>query len=366
MRAACDGCLARVDRQPNVMTCRAAAAEGVVVTTQNALGSRTVDVLRMTDWFFPDGMNHHELLAGVPGLQTIMQGFARRVAGLGRLPSEIARPRPARRRAVDVLVVGSGPSGMAVALELAARGRGVEVLDDALALGGAALALGAEQGPFGTLLQAFRRAVAEGRVTLGLEVTAGALYAQDLLAVGPGGAEILTAATLVLASGAHDGQAAFAGNDLPGVLSARAAASLLEHGVLVGERVAWVAPEGAGVFGRAFAEAARRHGAKVLPFAALPLEVRGTTQVEGAAFVEAGEPVIYDLDALVLDLPSAPAHELAVQAGARVRHELRGYVVVADERGGVAPGVLGVGELVGTELTPEAILAEAARVAGAA
>src|SRR5271169_765506 len=93
LRAACDGCLARVDERPNVMTCRVAAAQGTVVKTQNTLGSREVDLLRVTDWFFPKGMNHHELFAGVPGLQGLMQSFARRVAGLGKLPVTASAPR---------------------------------------------------------------------------------------------------------------------------------------------------------------------------------------------------------------------------------------------------------------------------------
>ncbi|MDP9150643.1 MAG: (2Fe-2S)-binding protein [Myxococcota bacterium] len=68
-RAACDGCLARVDDEPNGMTCRVPAAEGTRVETQTVAGTRELDLLRMADWFFPEGMNHHELLAGVPGLQ---------------------------------------------------------------------------------------------------------------------------------------------------------------------------------------------------------------------------------------------------------------------------------------------------------
>ncbi|HRG96868.1 MAG TPA: FAD-dependent oxidoreductase [Polyangiaceae bacterium] len=365
LRAACEGCLARVDGEPNIMTCRARAREGTAVTTQNSLGSRNVDLLRMTDWFFPEGLNHHELFAGVPGLQSVMMSFARRVAGLGKLPSAVRAPTPARRRHLDVVVVGSGPSGMATALELAARGRHVTVLDDALAAGGVARALGAERGVFGPLLAAFSQAVAAGRVALGLEVTVGALYEGDLLAVGPSGAEVLTAETLVLATGAHDGQAIFLGNDLPGVLSARAAAELVAHGVLVGERVAWCHPEGPTAFGHAFAAAARAEGATVHAFPALPREVHGGTVVEGATFSLGGEEVIYDLDAVVLDLPSSPTYELAVQAGARVRHEPRGYVVVADRQGVIAPGgVRGVGELVGTPLEPERVLTEASRVAG--
>src|SRR5262245_52267228 len=113
LRGACDGCLARVGETPNVMTCLVAAEDGLEVRSQNTLGSREVDFLRMTDWFFPDGMNHHELFAGVPGVQSIMQVFARRVAGLGRLPKVAEPPRRARRRSLDVAIIGGGPAGMA-------------------------------------------------------------------------------------------------------------------------------------------------------------------------------------------------------------------------------------------------------------
>src|SRR5260221_5428390 len=160
MRAACDGCLARVDQVPNVMTCLRRAEEGLAVETQNTLGSREIDLLRMTDWFFPEGLNHHELFAGVPGVQRVMQAFARRVAGLGRLPKDTVLPRPARRRRVDTLVIGAGPSGMACALALAKRRRPVVVVDDALDLGGSLRALAAvDAKPFGRTREAFRRAV---------------------------------------------------------------------------------------------------------------------------------------------------------------------------------------------------------------
>src|SRR5947207_323758 len=124
LRAACDGCLARVDSVPNVMTCRVPAADGMCIETQNVVGTRELDLLRAADWFFPEGMNHHELLAGVPGVSRVMQGLARRVAGLGTLPGgggesapDVPVP-PAIRRQVDAIVIGAGPFGIAAAVEL--------------------------------------------------------------------------------------------------------------------------------------------------------------------------------------------------------------------------------------------------------
>src|SRR5258708_14764999 len=110
LRGACDGCLARVNDIPNVMTCRVPAEEGMHIETQNVAGSRETDLLRVTDWFFPHGMDHHELLAGVPGAGRVMQALARQVAGLGRLPEDARPAPPAARRAAHPPAGGCGPA----------------------------------------------------------------------------------------------------------------------------------------------------------------------------------------------------------------------------------------------------------------
>src|SRR5262245_35971573 len=125
LRGACDGCLARVDGQPNVMTCLRTARGGERIETQNVVGSRRSDLLRVTDWFFPQGIDHHHIMAGVPGVGDIMQSFARKLAGLGRLPAKVELPRTAHRLEVDALVVGGGLSGLTAAARLAARGHDV-------------------------------------------------------------------------------------------------------------------------------------------------------------------------------------------------------------------------------------------------
>src|SRR3954471_16539837 len=71
-RGGCDGCLARVDGVPNIMTCLRPARGGERVETQNVMGSRKSDLLRVTDWFFPQGIDHHHLLVGVPGVSDVM------------------------------------------------------------------------------------------------------------------------------------------------------------------------------------------------------------------------------------------------------------------------------------------------------
>jgi sarcosine oxidase subunit alpha len=360
LRAACDGCLARVDGEPNVMTCRVPAAEGMRIETQNVVGSRDTDLLRAADWFFPEGMNHHELFAGVPGMQRMTQAIARRIAGLGRLPTETAPPRAATRRETDVLVVGSGASGMAAALELTRRGRHVEVLEDALSWGGGLRALvGPAGAPWKPLLDAFgEAAVAGSRLALRLRTTAAGVYGDDVLVADPKGIEVVRARTLVLAPGAHDGVLAFEGNDVPGVMSARAAGWLLAHGVSPGQRILVVVTDGAGLFGEAFARACgEAHLVRGVPGRA-----RGSGRVKEAKVVDANGERRWPCDTLVIDAPRAPAYELCAQAGADLAHEPRGFVVRVGPGGRIRRGVVAVGEVVGTPLEVGPVLTEAGQL----
>lgn len=367
MRAACDGCLARVDETPNVMTCLVPAAEGTAVVSQNRLGPREVDFLRMTDWFFPEGMNHHELFAGVPGVQNVMQAFARRVAGLGKLPALTEPPRPATRRSPDVVVVGAGPAGMAIAGRLAHAGRAVEVIDDQLEPGGGMTALDpSDARRFEPIHAFFTQQVASGRIRMRSQTVAGGIYGRDLLVVGPAGAEIVEARTLVLACGAHDGALAFEDNDVPGVMSARAAGWLLARGVIVGEKIVVVTSPGGGPFGRSFANALAgmtKQTATVVQ--GEPVRVRGSSRVKAIVVRDAsGKEHEHPADAAVIDAPRSPAYELAEQAGARVSREPRGFVVVTDG-GRIADGIYALGEMTGTPFDATAIDAQAALVAAA-
>jgi sarcosine oxidase subunit alpha len=362
MRAACDGCLARVDETPNVMTCMVPAEEGTAVISQNRLGPRETDLLRMTDWFFPDGMNHHELFAGIPGIQGVMQVFARRVAGLGRLPADVEAPRAAVRRSADVVIVGAGPSGMAIASRLAEEGRAVEVIDDQLAPGGGITALGAaDKRGFDAIYASCMDHVASGRIRMRSRTVAGGMYGRDLLVVGPEGAEVLEARALVLACGAHDGALAFEGNDVPGVMSARAAGWLLGRGAVVGKRVVVVTPVGGGPFGASF-EAAAKGVTMVTMVHGEPVRIRGASHVKAVVVRDvSGTEKEHKADAVLVDAPRSPAYELAEQVGAELVHEARGFVVKT-QGGRIAEGIYAVGEMCGTPFEAAAITAEAARV----
>lgn len=372
-RAACDGCLLRVDGSPNALSCQVAAREGMKLASQNHVGSREVDLLRVTDWFFPKGMNHHELFAGVPGVSSIMQSFARRVAGLGTLPDAPGAARPARRRAVDALVVGAGAGGLAAAAALARAGKQVEVVDDALEPGGSARAMaGAAGAALRHLVETSLATLRGARAAVRVGTTAGAVFGPDVLLAGPDGAELVAPRTLVLASGLHDGALAFPGNDLPGLFSARAAGLLFAHDVVPGERVLALAVPGAAGYAAALADAARARGVEI-GFLAVDAvdEVHGSGRVKGVTVTVAGERRKLAADALALDAPGAPAYELAAQAGAELAFGPSGYTPRAGtsgtgDAGRIGRGVFLAGELAGLPLDAEALAADADRVAALA
>jgi sarcosine oxidase subunit alpha len=348
LRGACEGCLVRVDGVPNLMACQTLAAEGQKVETQNVIGSRKLDVLEATDYLFPRGMDHHRLFAGVRGVSALVQAFARRVSGLGRLADHAEPPREAKRLEIDVLVVGGGTAGLSAAAELGARGL---LADDQLALGGALRVL---DPPRAEAL--VRRARASG-CKLRPRTSVIGLYVEDreraltALLVGPEGAISVSARRVVLAPGSHDPVPLFENNDLPGVMSARAALSLLRQGVLVGERVAVV---GDGRFAAHFVEASSELATSTLLDSEMVLSAHGKPSVSSVKVRAGSIERRLRVDAVIVDGPAPPAFELGVQAGGTTRFvPERGYLLELDAERRVAPHVFAAGSAAGSSDSEE-------------
>ena len=172
----------------------------------------------------------------------------------------------------------------------------------------------------------------------------------------------MQARTLVLAPGAHDAALAFEGNDVPGVLSARAGCRLLAHGVTPGARVVVASVEGGGPFGRAYAAA--DPGAILVN--GTPLRVSGSSRARAVTMATAAGERRLTCDALLIDAPGAPAYELCEQAGGELSHERRGFVVRTGAGGRVGEGIFAIGEVAGTPLDPEALARDAQALAAAA
>lgn len=338
LRGACEGCLVRVDGLPNQPACRVLVHGGEQVETQNVLGTRELDLLAATDFLFPQGIDHHRLLAGVRGLSPIVGGFARRIAGLGRLADGAPELKAAEQLRVDVLVVGGGRTGLRAAAEL---GSAAYLTDDGPSLGGALTALEPEQA---RKLEARAR---EQGARLSPRSTVLALSREPddgsgeltALVVGPEATRVLRCRAVLLAPGAHDAVPAFPNNDLPGIFSARAALWAWRGDVLIGQRIAVV---GSGRYAKCLVE---QMGGAVELF---ELDAEQVVRVVGRERVTAVEVSVPErektrrikVDALAFDGPGAPSFELAVQAGAEVDFEPRsGYLPRASEAGELAPRV---------------------------
>ncbi len=365
----CDGCLMRIDGIANVMTCRAPARDGMHVETQNVLGSAESDLLAATDWFFPGGMNHHEMFTANKLVNRAMQKVARRIAGIGELPTRLVPSTPPREVACDVLVIGGGAPGLAAATEAARGGATTVLLEEAPETGGQLLVFpggviderGREQNAPTVADALLREAEAAGVRVLTRHAAIG-VYGAEVLAHAKDHVVRVSFGRLVVATGSHEGAMAFEGADLPGVMGVRAACVLLRHGVLPGERIAIV---GTGLWSDALAAALRARRAEVLgPFAAeAARRARGRPSVRaldvhrvaGAADLghrrdgERSDVETIVCDGVAIAPPPSPAYELAEQAGAAVAFSGEAFVVTASAQDGqtAAPGVYAVGECAG-------------------
>ncbi len=368
MRGGCDGCVVRVDGVPNVMGCLEPCREGMVVETQNRMGTREFDLLRANDWFFPSGMNHHEVFIGVPGAEPFLRHFARRISGLGHLPDEPLAVVQGARRAADVVVVGGGAAGLAAAIAFAERGRKVELVDEHPTLAHVPeLHAGEDARLAAALLARAQELTDAGAVALRPRRKAVGVFSGLLLVEGPGAAEVLEPARTILATGAHDGPAVFEGNDLPGVYSLRAARRLLAAGVAPGKRVVIVAHDDAPA--EAHALAARTREELEAAGVACALRVGRVTRAHGTSAVKKvtvqaavdGEEVL-PADALVVEARRSPSFELAEQAGGAVRRVPSGFAVAQAAWG---DRFAAIGEVTGAAPNVGAFVAAARALAAA-
>ncbi|HEX2021167.1 MAG TPA: 2Fe-2S iron-sulfur cluster-binding protein [Candidatus Thermoplasmatota archaeon] len=383
----CASCLVRVDGTPNVRACVTPVRDGMDVRTQNAFPSARRDLFSVVDKVYPETFDYHQRFIRPRALTPVYHKVIRAMAGFGRVPDlHPAAPRrpPIRRVEVDVAVVGAGPSGLSAAAAAAEGAASVLCVDESDRAGGSLLLTPAgpdapRDGVEVAADLAARVADAGGEVlarsvAFGLYLTDGrgdALAPPGVLAVlAPERVLDVRARALVVASGHHETPALFGGNDLPGVMGARAALILLRrHGVLPGRRVALLG-EGA-VLDEAEA-ALRAAGAEVAGVVgrdgwqgATLVEARGGDRVERIELARDGSrPWTERVDCVLVAGGETPRVEILQQAGCRMAW--RGaYLPDAKDVATSVPGVFAAGSVLGPAPLAERI-AQGARAGEAA
>ncbi|MER7822445.1 FAD-dependent oxidoreductase [Streptomyces sp. NPDC096097] len=274
-------------------------------------------------------------------------------------------------RVVDVLVVGAGPAGLALAIRLASAGAGhVEVLEREQDAGG--VPRHCHHGGFGGPVRPWLTGPAYARRAAQAATAAGATVRTGVSATGwagpltlettsPAGLERIAARAVVLATGARERPRSarlVPGSRPAGVLTTgELQQSVHLYGQDIGRRAVVV---GAEPVSRHAVRTLRRAGAEVVATvtehprgAAVPgvplltattvVELRGRGRLSGVAVRHAdGRTGVLACDTVVFTGDWIPDHELARRAGITMAPGTRGPAVDASFRTSV-PGVFAVG-----------------------
>jgi sarcosine oxidase, subunit alpha len=228
----CGWCECEVDGRPSVRTCTLPVREGMVVRGEHAWPSVERDLLRALDAgsrFVPPTFYHHRFLRP-RRLRKAYLDVIRSFGGRGRLDADDRSGRAPRARAVrhddpDVLVIGGGRGGLLSAVEAAATGARVVVLE-------------AEAGDHADADPARLASAPDHPVDIRIGTVAtgwydGMLTAQDHAALWE-----FRPRAVVVATGTYELLPPVPGSDRPGVMGARLVRRVLDrHGVIPGRTV---------------------------------------------------------------------------------------------------------------------------------
>ncbi len=233
--------LFNVDGVPNVRGDIEPLRDGMKITAVNTFGGLAHDrghVLDRLGAFLPVGF-YYKAFHG--RLFPRWERMFRRLSGLGVVSPSAPRKRTAKRYAFcDVLVIGSGPSGLSAALSAANAGAQVLLVEEATRPGGSGNWASQRQrdtsGSGSQLLSAIQQTP---RIKVQCSTYAAGYYADQWIALASH--DYLTkvrASAVVFATGVIEQPAVFRNNDLPGVMLASAARRLLNlYCVAPGRRV---------------------------------------------------------------------------------------------------------------------------------
>jgi sarcosine oxidase subunit alpha len=241
-RGRCVACHMSVDGVPGVPTCITPLREGMRIEREGYRPFYSPLATAFIRLFpFPAGF-YYRMFTRPAWLQKIFLGSLRRMAGVGRLPLDNTSVRsttgPGRssplpvKDAYDVVVVGSGMSGMAAALSSAHHGSEVLLVDECRVPGGHSIGYQSDTELTSARDQLIERIKGHVAVEHRPDIVAYGFYLPNALLLGPGGPtgmKRVVARSFVFATGANDVVPLFENNDTPGIFGERAIRLLLER-----------------------------------------------------------------------------------------------------------------------------------------
>jgi sarcosine oxidase subunit alpha len=205
-------------------------SEGLELNAVNTWGGVRRDLLKVLDHFgafTPVGF-YYKAFHKPRSLFPFYENRLREIAGLGRVtPSAGHAHSPKDYAFCDVLVIGSGPSGMSAALEAAERGAEILLVEKDPRLGGSLTIDGVDPQVVTSWLSQIEAA---GNIEVRTATTAVGYYADHWVAlVDDRRLTKVRARSVIMTTGCTEQPAVFRNNDLPGVMFGSAARSLIHR-----------------------------------------------------------------------------------------------------------------------------------------
>ncbi|MDE3207659.1 MAG: (2Fe-2S)-binding protein [Pseudomonadota bacterium] len=355
------------DQDPTIRADVVLAQNGMQLRTVNTFGGLKSDrgrYMNCLSRFLPAGF-YYKTFHTPKWLFPMWEKMFRTLTGLGEVNFDTPRRYTAKRYAfADVLVIGSGPSGLSAALAAAKAGAQVVVVDENVRPGGS---LTYDYGGMDESPALLGRLLSEVTACEKIEIWAGTLaagyYSDNWIAlVDDQRMTKMRAKTVVVASGSYEQPCVFRNNDLPGVMMASAAQRLLRrYAVRVGRNFVVLTSNSAGyraaldmVSGGAsvaaivdmrpegelshWHELAAGLGIRILAghciYEAIPepgrygVSAAVVKRLSSAGEIEQAGGVTFSCDAILMAVGYAPAANLLYQAGTKMRysHEIEQFV----------------------------------------
>jgi methylglutamate dehydrogenase subunit C len=362
--------------EPNAIGTTTELVSGIVAKSQNAWPSLNFDVMAVNQRLAPifgAGFYYKTFMGPLKKSWMMYEPVIRKAAGLGVATSDVDTARyEMRHMFCDVLVIGSGPAGLAAAVTAGRSGARVVLAEQDFEFGGSLLSHAGEE------LENWRKAqLAELEkmpdVRLLKRTTVQGLYDGNLaiLSHRPENhpalmvTEQLRAANIIMATGAIERPLVFPNNDRPGVMLASALGTLLNRFSVAPKKRAVIVTNNDSAYQTAFDLAennvavtiaehrgslagdlltrAAQLGVVIFPSCGIA-DVAGEKQVT-AVRLSGRHAVTIECDVLGMSGGWSPAVHLTSHGGIKPRYDAE---IAAFVPGGFAPTHFGAGAINGT------------------